>query len=234
MLIVVMLILINMAVFMLGTVMLRVVTPCVILCRVSLGRLSLCWVLGHQFLKILFVFKVLCWDIVLWERMLRHQRNWRIWNPSNLIDSLFIKLICITKNTQVFNFSFGHFWPTPLPFLSNPPSLTLLICCSLSLSLSPSLLTPHSISPVTNSHKHLNTALILWDGIIEYIWLKVNGCFTCWIGQNSFFVLFQTLFSNLFVTLNSSINLFIYCTFGKKFRFQTYKAFWFVTHAEAK
>jgi hypothetical protein len=29
---------------------------------------------------------------------------------------------------------------------------------------------------------------------------------------------FQTLFSNLFVTLNSSINLFIYCAFGKKFR----------------
>jgi hypothetical protein len=98
----------------------------------------------HIFLKELtkFVDEQLWQNIALREWMLCHQRNWRIWNPPNLIDRLFIRLICITKNTQVFNFSNGHFWPTPFPFLSNAPSLTLLIHCSLSLSPSISINPP--------------------------------------------------------------------------------------------
>ncbi len=87
---------------------------------------------------------ILWWNIALWDWMLRHQKNWRIWNSPNLIDSLFILSSCFTKNTQMFNFSNCIFWPTPLPFLSNTPSLTLLNRCS--LSLSPSLsICPHSI-----------------------------------------------------------------------------------------
>ncbi len=81
-------------------------------------------------------------NILLWERMLQHQRNRRIWNPPNLIDSLFILLIHITKNTQVYNFSNSHFWPMPPPFLSNIPRLTPLIHCSLSLSPTSSINSP--------------------------------------------------------------------------------------------
>jgi hypothetical protein len=54
---------------------------------------------------------------------------------SLLIDSLFILLIYIAKNTQASFFTNGHFQPTPFPFLSNAPSLTPLIYRSLSLSL---------------------------------------------------------------------------------------------------
>ncbi len=76
------------------------------------------------------------WQKMLsWERMLLHQRNGRIRDLPNLIDSLFVLLICIAKNTQVSIFPNGHFQPTPFLFLSNAPSLTLLNHCSLSLSL---------------------------------------------------------------------------------------------------
>jgi hypothetical protein len=73
-------------------------------------------------------------NIALWERMLWHQRNQRLWNPPNVIDSFFVLLICITRNTQVSIFSNSHFWPTSLPFLSSALSRTWLILCSLSLS----------------------------------------------------------------------------------------------------
>jgi hypothetical protein len=56
-------------------------------------------------------------------------------DSSPLIDSLWIlliQLICLIKNTQVSFFTNGHFQPTPFAFLFNAPSLTPLICCSLS------------------------------------------------------------------------------------------------------
>ncbi len=76
------------------------------------------------------------WNMLSWEQMLQHLWNWRIWDPPNLIGSLFVLLICIDKNTQVFNFTYSHFWPTPFPFLTNALSLTSLIGCTVSLSLS--------------------------------------------------------------------------------------------------
>jgi hypothetical protein len=83
------------------------------------------------------VFSLLCQNILSWEGMLRHQQNWRIRDPPKLIDSLFVLMICIDKYTQVFDFTNGHLLPTPWPVLTNAPSLTPLICYS--LSLSPSL-----------------------------------------------------------------------------------------------
>jgi len=79
---------------------------------------------------------------------------------SLLIDSLFIILICFTKNTQVSSSTNGHFQPTPFPFLSNVLSLTPLIHCSLSLSLSLSL---SAYSPLCFHllRFHLNTPMIL-------------------------------------------------------------------------
>jgi hypothetical protein len=71
------------------------------------------------------------------ERALRHQQNWRIWDQPKLIGSWLVLLVCIDKNTQVFDFTNSHFWPSPSPFPTNTLSLTLLI--HYSLSLSPSL-----------------------------------------------------------------------------------------------
>jgi hypothetical protein len=85
--------------------------------------------------------------------MLECQRNWRIWNPPNLIESLFIQLIWVAKNTQVSNFSNVPFWPTPLPLLSNTPSITLLIRCSLAFSHS-SINSPTLFLPVVFAHKY--------------------------------------------------------------------------------
>jgi hypothetical protein len=113
------------------------------------------WKFINWFLRgIFWHWTILVWwpNIALWERILRHQRNWRIWNPPNLTGSLFVLLICITENTQVFNFSNSNFWPMPLSFLSNAPSLALLICCSL-LLLPPSPSSHHSVSPAVISHK---------------------------------------------------------------------------------
>ncbi len=56
-----------------------------------------------------------------------------------------ILFISIAKNIQVVFFTNSHFKPMLFPFLSYVPSLTLLICYSLSPSLSPSLLTPYSV-----------------------------------------------------------------------------------------
>jgi len=92
-----------------------------------------------------------------------------------LIERLFVPLICITKNTQVFDFFNGHFWPMPFPFLSNAPSLSLSLYMLIRLSLSLSPSTPHSVSPFVISNKYL---LIWWDGIIVINWLKINVCFT--------------------------------------------------------
>ena len=132
--------------------------------------------ISTQILELIIVLIVeLWWNIALWERILRHQKNWRIWNPPNLIDSLFTLLICISNNTLVFYFSNGHFWPTLFLFLTNNPSLTPLIHCSFSLSLLPSPLLPTPVSPLEIWYKY---PLVLWDGIIEINWLKVNGCFT--------------------------------------------------------
>ncbi len=83
------------------------------------------------------------WNMSSWEQMLRHQWNRRIWDPPKMIDSLWILLICWAQNTQVSFFPNGHFQPMPFPFLSNSPSLTLLIHCS--LSLSPFSFSPHSV-----------------------------------------------------------------------------------------
>ncbi len=77
---------------------------------------------------------LMTYKLWLWERMLQHARNWRIWNLPNLIDSLFVLLIPISKNTQVSFLTNDHFWTTPFPFLSSALCLTLLIRCSLSLS----------------------------------------------------------------------------------------------------
>ncbi len=60
-------------------------------------------------------------------------------------------------NTQVSIFTNDHFWPMPLPFLSNALSLTPLIHCSLSLSLSLSLplhSLPTLFSLVVISHRY--------------------------------------------------------------------------------
>ncbi len=106
-------------------------------------------------------------NIALWEWMLEHQKNPRIWNPPNIIDSLFILLICITKNTQVLDFSNGHFWPKTLPPLSYAPSLTLLICCSLSFSLSFLLhQLPTLFSSIVISHKYSAVIMRRYDWII--------------------------------------------------------------------
>ncbi len=119
--------------------------------------------------------KLLWQNIALWERMLWHQKNWRIWNPPNWIDNLFMALIFITENTLLFNFSNGHFWPTPLSFMSNTPSLTLLICRTFSLFLSLSLNSPLFLHLLWF---HLNAPLIWWDGITVINWMEVNGSFT--------------------------------------------------------
>ncbi len=102
---------------------------------------------------------------ILWQQIDR-----RIWNPSHFDWQLFVLLICIDKNTQVFNFTNGHFWPM----------LLLSVCSSaaLCLPLQPFSLTPHSILPVENLRIHINTLLIWWDSIIVINWLKVNSCFT--------------------------------------------------------
>jgi hypothetical protein len=83
---------------------------------------------------------------------------------------------CMAKNTQMFNFSNDHFWPTPFPFLSYAPSLSMLIHWCHSLSLSPLL-------PQLSTLFHLlwfliNTPLIWWDSIIVINWLEVNRCFS--------------------------------------------------------
>ncbi len=99
------------------------------------------------------------------EQILRHQWNCRIWDPPNLIDSLFVLLICIAKNTQVSIFTnCTHGISMPFLFLSYAPSFTLLIRCS--LSLSPSL-TSYSSLGFHLLWFHRNTLMILWDGIIE-------------------------------------------------------------------
>jgi hypothetical protein len=77
---------------------------------------------------------------------------WSTRDLSCLTDSLLILLICVTKNTQVSFFTYGHFQPTPFPHLSDALSLTLLICLSLSLSLS--AYSPTLFSPVANSYKY--------------------------------------------------------------------------------
>ncbi len=69
---------------------------------------------------------------------------------SLLIDSLFILLIWFIQNTQVSFITYGHFQPTPFLSLTNAPSLTPQIHCSLSLSPSP-LLNPHSVFTCCNS-----------------------------------------------------------------------------------
>jgi len=71
---------------------------------------------------------------VLCKRMLGHRIRQRIWSYQNLDWQLFDFLICIDKNTQVFYFTNGHFWPMlnhfhPMLILS----LSLLIHCSVSL-----------------------------------------------------------------------------------------------------
>ncbi len=80
------------------------------------------------------------WNMLSWEQMLRHQWSLRFLDPPDLIDGLIVLLICIDKNTQVYNYTNSHFWPTLFQFLTNTLSLTLLICCPLSLSLSLPLL----------------------------------------------------------------------------------------------
>jgi len=90
-------------------------------------------------------------SIALSEQMLRRQINRRISGAPILIDSLFVLLICIDKNTQVFNLTNGHFWPTLFPYVTNASSLTPLSIC---LPLPPFCLSPHSILPVENSHKY--------------------------------------------------------------------------------
>jgi hypothetical protein len=101
------------------------------------------------------------------EWMLRRQWNWRIWDSPYLIDSLFVLLVCITKNTQVSLFTNRHFQPTAFPLLSNTPSLTRLICCSLSLS---SPLTPHSVFICCSSHKYYDNFMrqYHWINFIEW------------------------------------------------------------------
>jgi len=116
------------------------------------------------------------WNMLSWERMLRHQWNGRIWDPPDLIGSLFVILICIDKNTQVYNYTNSHFWPTLFQFLTNTLSLTLLICCPLSLSLSLS-----SDSPLC-FHLCQFRWILLWfyemvplnklDGTNTVVWLR--------------------------------------------------------------
>ncbi len=125
------------------------------------NTITLCYKEWH-FITMVKVYIV--WqNLSSWEWILRHQRDGRIQDPPSLIDSLFVLLICITKNTQVSIFTNGHFQPMPFPFLSYAPSLTLLIGSSHSLSL-PLHLTPPLFSLLWF---HINTPMILWDSIIE-------------------------------------------------------------------
>ncbi len=113
---------------------------------------------------------LLLWQNIAWEEFEPHPF---------LFDGLFIQLIGIAKNTQVLNISNGHFWPMSFPFLLNTPSLTPLICWSLSLCLSVSL--SFSLYSPLCSHLlqfNITTLLIWWDVIIVINWLKVNSCFT--------------------------------------------------------
>ncbi len=106
-----------------------------------------------------------CWGARLVEEFGAHPNpDWQ----------LFVRLICIDKNTWVFHFTYGHFWPTPIPLLTNTPSsrsLNPLLSVSLS-GLSALLPIPFYLLRV-----HINTLLIWWDGIVTINWLKVNGCF---------------------------------------------------------
>jgi hypothetical protein len=87
------------------------------------------------------------WDASSREWKSQH-RGWRIWDPPKIIYIPFdwrcicsVYLICLKYSGVLF--PNGHFQPTPFPNLSNVLSLTPLI--SLSLSVSRSLPTPHSV-----------------------------------------------------------------------------------------
>jgi len=114
------------------------------------------------------------WNIALWEQMLRHQKNWRIWNSPNLIDSLFVPLICVYKNTRVFHL------PT---VISKTHATSNCNHCSFSHSINPLLAVSLSglsaLLPIQFYLFvfHINTLLIWWDGIIVINWFKVTGCF---------------------------------------------------------
>ncbi len=133
------------------------------------------------------------WNMSLWERMLRHQRKLKNSKMPNLIDSLFVLLICIAKNTQVFNFNNGHLWPTPLSFLSNTMSLTPLIRCSLSLSL---CLLLHLFPTLFHLwYFHINTPLILWDRIIWKNLIKWTRLFHLGIAHNRWLFWILTIYN---------------------------------------
>ncbi len=125
-----------------------------------------------KILKSNYDFGGVWWNMSSREWMLRHQWNWRIWDPPNLIDSLFVLLICITKNTQVSIFTKGHFSPTPFPFsvqcfFSHSVNLLLSFSLSLPLHVLPTLL--HLLI----SHKKLWQFIrwYHWINLIEWTWL---------------------------------------------------------------
>jgi len=89
------------------------------------------------------------WDASSRERKSQH-RGRRIWDQPKIIYVPFdwhcicsVYLICLKCSGVLF--PNGHFQPTPFPNLSNALSLTPLISLCLSLSVSHSLPTPHSV-----------------------------------------------------------------------------------------
>ncbi len=115
---------------------------------------------------------------VLCKRMLGHRIRQRIWSYQNLDWQLFDFLICIDKNTQVFYFTNGHFWPMlkriyPMLILSLYLSLSLnpLLCLTLSFL---SALIP---IPFYLLRFHTNTPLIWWEVIIAINKLNIKGSF---------------------------------------------------------
>jgi len=109
---------------------------------------------------------IIVWlDTSSWEYKAKHQWSKELrptQDISLLIEILLVLLICFIWNTQV-----SIFQPSPFPFLSNTLSLTLLICCSLSLYLH---LLPTLFSPVAISYEYSDNFVY---GIIEW-----TLCFT--------------------------------------------------------
>ncbi len=106
-------------------------------------------------------------DALSREQKSQH-REWRVWDSHEIINTPFdwhcicsIHLIYLKYSGVLF--PNGHFEPTPFLNPSNAPSLTLLIRCSLSLSLSLCLL--HTLfSPVAIWYKYSDNFV---GGIIE-------------------------------------------------------------------
>ncbi len=119
-------------------------------------------------------FNELWWDASSWERKSKHQWTKEFKTHHKVYPfwlSVYLFYWFHIWNTQAFFFTYSQFQPTSFLFLSNAPSLTALIRCSLSLSLS--LSSPYSPFCFHLLPFYINTLTILYAlSLYKLDWLN--------------------------------------------------------------